>query len=164
MNRLRLILGVAALALLSSPTVRGQTVVVRETAIATSASTEVTGTLAEWRADSVIILGKDTAAPVRLSFAKKVEYVDAAGKRVRRDVITPGVPVTMRYTREGDRMLVDRVIVQRPLAAEIRTAASTETVGFKPASKEVTGYEMETIDKIRGSIKQEARLLSGRSR
>lgn len=163
MKRLRLIPSVAALALLCSPTVRGQAAA-RETPVAPSAPTEVTGTLAEWRPDSVIILQKDVAGPVRFSFAKKVEYVNAAGKRVGRDVITPGVAVTMRYTREGDRMLVDRIIVQRPLAAEVRTGASPEGSGPKPAGKVVIGYEMQTIDKIRGSIELEARQLSEHSR
>jgi hypothetical protein len=158
MKRLLLIPGIAALSLLCSPTVHGQAPVKENTAT-TPAPTEVTGTVAEWRPDSVTILQKDATSPLRFSFAKKVEYVDAAGKAVSREMVSPGVPVTMRYTREGDQMLVNRVIVQHPLTLPSpapATAATTET----PPAKPNAGHAAKEIEKLRGTVQQEERQLS----
>jgi hypothetical protein len=132
--------------------VHGQTVV-RETTT-TAAPLEAVGTVTEWGPDNVIIREKDVAAPVRFGFSKRVEYVDAAGNPVSREVITSGVPVTVRYVREGDRMLVDRVIVQRtaPVAATTTTETTTTTT--------VTGREAKEMDKLRGKIAHEERELA----
>ena len=148
MKSLLLIPSFTALALLCSSAVHGQTVV-RETATAsTPAPTEVVGTVAELRSDSVFILNKDVIGPVSFYFAKKVEYVDAAGNPVAREVITPGVPVTIRYIREGDQMLVDRVIVQHPLAPAATTTA-TATVNGTTTPKPAAGYLDKEIERLR---------------
>jgi hypothetical protein len=156
MKKLLLIPGVTALALLCSPSVYGQAVVRESTTTitTTSAPMEVTGTVTEWAPGAVIIREKDLAAPVRFSFARTVEYVDAAGNPVAREVITPGVPVSIRYIREGDRMLVDRVIVQRKLAPSVTTTTETTT------TTTVTGREAREIEKLRGKIAREERELA----
>ncbi|HEY3899239.1 MAG TPA: hypothetical protein VGM54_11530 [Chthoniobacter sp.] len=153
MKRLLLIPGITALALLCSPTVHGQAVV-RETTT-TTAPLEATGTVTEWGPDNVIIREKDVTAPVHYGFAKRVEYVDAAGNPVRREVITSGVPVTVRYIREGDHMLVDRVIVQRtaPVAATTTETTTTTTRTF-------THHETKEMDKLRDKIAHEERELA----
>jgi hypothetical protein len=152
MKRLLLIPGIAAFALLCSPPVHGQAVV-RETTTTTTAPLEVTGTVTEWAPDTVIVREKDVAEPVRYGFAKSVEYVDEAGNPVRREIIRSGVPVRMRYIREGDRMLVDRVIVQRPAGTTTTTETTTTT-------REVTGREAKEIDKLRAKIAREERELA----
>jgi hypothetical protein len=153
MKKLLLIPGVAALALLYSPSVHGQAVV-REsttTTATTTVPTEVTGTVTEWAPGNVIIRQKDVAAPVRFSFARSVEFVDAAGNPVAREVITPGVPVTIRYVREGDRMLVDRVMMQGGLAPSATTTTQTTT------TRTLTGREAKQIEKLRGKIAHDER-------
>jgi hypothetical protein len=158
MKKLLLIPSVTALALLCSPLTYGQAVVRESTTTTTTAAAapmEVTGTVTEWAPGAVIIRQKDVAAPARFSFARTVEYVDAAGNRVAREVITPGVPVTVRYIRDGDQMLVDRVIVQRqPAATETSTTATTTT------TTTVTGREAKEIEKLRGKIAHEERELA----
>jgi len=160
MKTLLLLPGVTALALLCSPAVHGQAVV-RETTATVSAPTEATGTVAEWLPDSLIILNKDVVGPVRFSLAKKVEYVDAAGKPVGREVITPGAAVTIHYIREGNRMLADRVIVQRPLApSATAVTTATATGNGTPPPKPATGQAAKEIEKLRGTILQEERQLT----
>jgi hypothetical protein len=153
MKKLLLIPGVAAIALLSSPSVHAQAVV-RETTTTTTttaAPTEATGTITEWGPDTVIIRHKEGVAPVRYSFARTVQYVDAAGNPVAREIITPGAPVTVRYIREGDRLLVDRVVVQRPTAATTTETTTTTTV---------TGREAKEIERLRGKIAHAERELA----
>jgi len=157
MKKLLLIPSVTAFALLCAPLTYGQAVVRESTTTTTTAAAapmEVTGTVTEWAPGTVIIRQKDVAAPARFSFAKTVEYVDAAGNPVTREVITPGVPVTVRYVRDGDQMVVDRVIVQRqaaPVATETSTTATTTT------TTTLTGREAKEIEKLRGKIARDER-------
>lgn len=145
MNKL-LIPGVAALALLCSPYVHGQAVV-RETTTTTTAPLEATGTVTEWGPDRVIIRERDVTDPVPFAFSNRVEYVDETGAPVTREVITRDMPVTVRYTREGDRMLVDRVVVHRRMAPA--AAATTETT---TTTTTVTGHDAKEIEKRREKI------------
>ena len=105
-----------------SPQLHAQAVVRETTTVAEPA--EVAGTVTEFAPDTVVIREKEVAAPVRYSFAKTVTYVDEAGNPVAREVIKTGIPVTVRYVREGDRMLVNRVIVHK--AAVVPEAVTTE--------------------------------------
>lgn len=154
MNKL-LIPGVAALALLCSPVVHGQSVV-RETTTTTTAPLEAAGTVTEWGPDRVIIREKNVADPVPFAFSKRVEYVDEAGNPVSREVITRDAPVTVRYTREGDRMLVDRVIVHRQVAP----AAVTNTQTTTTTTTTVTGHDAKEIERQRDKIARLERELS----
>jgi hypothetical protein len=135
--------------------VQGQAVVRETTTTTTAAPLEATGTVTEWAPDTAIIREKDVTAPVRFSFARNVVYVDAAGNPVAREVITPGAPVTFRYTREGDRMLVDRVIVQRTVAPAAATTTETTTT-----TTTITGRDAKEIEKLRGKIAHEERELA----
>jgi hypothetical protein len=147
MNKL-LIPGVAALALLCAPAVHGQAVVRETTTTATTAAPlEVAGTVTEWTPNSVIIRQRDVSEPVPYSFAKRVEYVDDAGNPVTREVITRGTPITVRYVREGDRMVVERVIVQRATAAP-STVTTTETT----TTTTVSGHDAKELEKLRDKI------------
>src|SRR5260221_9430374 len=147
MNKL-LIPSVAALALLCSPAVHGQAVVRETTTTTTTAPLEAAGTVTEWTPTTVIIRKNDVAEPVPFAFSQRVEYVDEAGNPVAREVITRGVPVTVRYPREGDRMLVDRVIVQRRVAPAAVTSTETTTT----TTTTVTGHDAKEIEKRREKI------------
>jgi hypothetical protein len=148
MNKL-LIPGVAALALLCSPTVHGQAVVRETTTTTTAAPLEAAGMVTEWSPDRVIIRERDVADPVPFAFARRVEYVDELGNPVAREVITRDVPVTIRYTREGDRMLVDRVVVHRRVAP---AAAVTTTETTTTTTATVSGHDAKEIEKRREKI------------
>ena len=126
----------------------GQAVVRETTTTTTAAPLEAAGTVTEWAPDRVIIREKDVAEPVPFAFARRVEYVDEAGNPVAREVITRDAPVTVRYTREGDRMLVDRVIVHRQVAPSAVTSSQTTTT----TTTTVTGHDAKEIEKRRDKI------------
>jgi len=148
-----LIPGVAALTLMFTPIVHAQEVV-RETTTTAAAPLEATGTLTEWGPnDTMIVRERDVTEPVRFGFAKNVVYVDEAGNPVTREVITPNTPVRVRYIREGDRMLVDRVIVTRPATTEATTTTTTTT-------STVTGREAKDIRKLREKIAHDEKELA----
>lgn len=125
-----LILSAAAALLLWSLPANAQTVV-RETTTSTAAAqpVEVAGTITEFSPDDVMVRTEQSAAPVRYSFSKTTQYVDDAGNVVTREVIKSGEPVTLSYVKDGDRMIVNRVIVHKtaPVAPAAVTTEKTTT-------------------------------------
>lgn len=149
MNKL-LIPGVAALALLSSPMVHAQTVVRETTTTAAADPLEAAGTVTEYGPDRVIIRQRDVADPVPYAFSKHVEYVDEAGAPIQREIIRRDTPVTVRYVREGDRMLVSRVIVHRQVEPVAPAATTTQTT--TTTSTTISGHDAKEIEKRREKI------------
>ena len=125
----QLILAIAVSSLLAALPVNAQTVV-RETT--TVQPTEIVGTVTELDPDAIVVRTPEATAPVRYTFTKTTEYVDEAGNRVTQDIVKSGVPVTIRYVKEGDRMVVNRVIVRKqtttvPEAVTTRKTTTTTT-------------------------------------
>jgi len=124
----------AALMLLCSLHANAQTVVrektttaVPETTVTAVEPVEAVGTVTEFAPDTVVLRTEQATAPVRYSVAKTIEYVDETGAPVTREVIKTGTPVTVRYIREGDRMLVNRVIVHRTTTAAPAAVTTQKT-------------------------------------
>jgi|SRR5215469_13910722 len=80
----------------------------------TTTTTDANGTITEYTPGSAIVL-KETSGPVRYRFGNTVTYVTRSGKVLDPDVVKTrvkvGVPVRVHYSGTGDRMVVDRVIV-----------------------------------------------------
>ncbi len=80
----------------------------------TTTTTEGSGTITEFSPGSAIVL-KESAGPRHYRFGKKVVYTTRSGKELDettvRSKIRVGVPVRVHYVGEGDKMLVDRVVV-----------------------------------------------------
>jgi hypothetical protein len=80
----------------------------------TTTTTEGNGTITEFSPGSTIVL-KETTGPRSYRFGKKVVYVTRSGKELDeatvRTRVRVGVPVRVHYIGEGDKMLVDRVVL-----------------------------------------------------
>ncbi len=80
----------------------------------TTTTTDADGTITEYTPGSMIVL-KETSGPRHYRFGKTVTYVTRSGKVLDEDVVRTrvkvGVPVRVHYTRTGDAMIVDRVIL-----------------------------------------------------
>jgi hypothetical protein len=74
---------------------------------------------------------------VSYSYTKTTTYVDENGNPLASEVIRSGVPVTVYYTRDGDRMMASKVVVhqaQMPGAdATIIKKTTTTTTTTTPA-------------------------------
>lgn len=121
----KLILAVAASALLVSPIINAQETV-RETTT-TVQPIEAIGTITEFDPDAIIVTTKEGTAPIRYGFSKTTEYVDEAGNKITREVVKAGTPVTIRYVKEGDRMVASRVIVRKQTTTTAPGSVSTRT-------------------------------------
>jgi hypothetical protein len=80
----------------------------------TTTTTDASGTITSFTPGNTIVL-KETSGPVNYRFGKTVTYVTRSGKVLDEDAVRTkikvGIPVRVHYLREGDNMLVDRVIL-----------------------------------------------------
>ena len=75
-------------------------------------TTSYRGTVSEITPSSSTIILKSESAPepVRYTYTEKTVFVDPQGNTVSREEVR-GKPVTIEYMKEGDRMIVSKVIV-----------------------------------------------------
>jgi hypothetical protein len=80
----------------------------------TTTTTEGNGTITSFTPGNTIVL-KETSGPVSYRFGKTVTYVTRSGKVLDEDAVRTkikvGIPVRVHYVRDGDNMLVDRVVL-----------------------------------------------------
>ena len=97
-------------------------------------TTESAGTISEMRPDTIVMRSETSSTPTNYTYTKSTTYVDETGAPVSVETVKSGLPVTVYYTREGDRMVADKVVVrktttttQRPGMQEKQTRTSTTT-------------------------------------
>ena len=108
-----------------SPMAMGQAVV--------SSTTTTAGTISEFTPGSQIVVRTEQgSAPVTYSVGKTVTYVDETGAPVSAELVKSGLPVTVHYIKEGDRMIANKVVVRKtttttssPVVEERKTTTTT---------------------------------------
>jgi hypothetical protein len=100
-----------ALAVFGSVTVRA---VADEVAATTrTTTTESAGTLSDFGPDTFVVRTESSAPAVTYHYSKTTTYVDDAGNPVSVETVKSGLPVTVHYVKEGDRVIANRVIVHK---------------------------------------------------
>jgi len=93
-------------------------------------TTRYSGTIAETSpSTSTIILKEDSPKTVRYIYNDRTVWEDASGKTVRMETVR-GQPATIFYEKQGDQMVVTRVITQKttqPRVIEQRTTTTMTT-------------------------------------
>lgn len=119
--RASLISGLALAGLVAAGTVDAQVVTTQKT-------TTYTGTVSEVDpSSSTIILRSESAPqPQTYTYNKETIFTDESGKVVSYETIKDS-PVTVQYTRDGDRMIVTKVIKQPTVRKETTTTTTTTT-------------------------------------
>lgn len=119
-----------AAAFISLTTVASGQVTVAETA------TTGYGTITTYSPGQTLVVNQESGSPISYSVTKQTTFVDEAGAPVEATHITAGVPITVNYVREGDRMVASRVIVKKtvtttggPVATQTTRTTTTTTTG-----------------------------------
>lgn len=106
--------------------------------VSTVKTTETAGTISEVRPDTLVVRTETSSTPTSYSYTKTTTYVDEKGVPVSMETVKSGLPVTVYYTREGDRMIANKVVVrqtttttQNPMMQEQRTKTTTTTTETK---------------------------------
>ena len=92
-------------------------------------TTETAGTISEVRPDTIVIRTETSSSPIKYSSTKTTTYVDETGAPVSIKTVKSGLPVTVYYTREGDRMIANKVVVRK---------TKTTTTGSGPIEEKQT--------------------------
>jgi hypothetical protein len=135
-NRFTTLLAVGAVSALAFSTAFAQTTTKETTTTAggvsattTSTSTlDGTGTITTYTPGTEYIQMRTTssAEPVRYYYSKNTTVVDSTGAAVDMSLLRSDLPVRYSYVKEGDRMVISKITVQKPLA-EIRKVTETTT-------------------------------------
>jgi hypothetical protein len=77
----------------------------------TTTTTETTGTVTEFTPGHALILKTEAAEPMHYKFGKTVTYMTSDGNVIEASKIIKDSKVRVHYIKDGDGMLVDKVIV-----------------------------------------------------
>ena len=77
----------------------------------TTTTTESTGVVTEFTPGHHLFLKTEADQPVRYKFGKTVTYVTSDGKVIEASKIRKDSKVRVHYLKDGDDMVVDKVIV-----------------------------------------------------
>jgi len=71
---------------------------------------------------------ESSTTPVKYYYTKKTVLIDPEGRTVEWTALRPDMPVTYTYTKEGDRMVVSKVTLAKPLSYyETKETTTTTT-------------------------------------
>jgi len=92
------------------------------------------GTITTYTPSSDYITFRTTTdeAPVRYYYDKQTTILDPEGRTVTWTAVHPDEPATVYYVREGDRMIVRKIILNRPGTVYEKKETTTTTTTAKP--------------------------------
>jgi hypothetical protein len=82
---------------------------------------------------TMVVRTESAQSPIRYSVTKQTTVVDASGAPVAIDRISPGSQLAIDYSGSGDRMVANRIVVQRPAAVSTGAAVTTGAAVSGPA-------------------------------
>ena len=87
------------------------------------------GTITEYTpgSDYFMMRAGTTGAPARFNYTDDAHVFDPEGHPLSWSVLRPDIPATVYYVREGDRMIVRKVVVSKPAVVEKETTITTTT-------------------------------------
>ncbi|MDB6148007.1 MAG: hypothetical protein JWO45_1671 [Spartobacteria bacterium] len=88
-----------------------------------------TGTISAYTpgSDYITFRGEANAAPSKYYYTKSATIVDPEGKSVEWSALRPDMPVNYTYVKEGDRMVITKVTLQKPISYYEKTTTTTTT-------------------------------------
>ena len=136
-NRLIKLLAAGAVSAIALTTAFAQTSATTTTttnpAVTTTASTSTidgTGTITTYTpgSDYLMFRTEASAEPVRYYYSpKETVLVDSEGATVDWKYLRADMPVRYTYVKEGDRMIVRKITLQKPLSYYEKTTTTTTT-------------------------------------
>ena len=77
--------------------------------------------------DYITFRSETSTAPVKYYYTKKTVLVDPDGRTVEWSALRPDMPVTYSYVKEGDRMVVTKVTLAKPVTTYQKEQTTTTT-------------------------------------
>lgn len=79
----------------------------------TTTTTTSAGTITQFGEDTFVVRTATSTAPLRYSYTKTTTYVDESGNPVSIETVKSGVPVTVYYDKDADKMVATKIVVRR---------------------------------------------------
>src|SRR3954447_12625522 len=144
-NRLTTLLAAGAVSAIALTTAFAQTSATTTTttnpAVTTSSSTTTsttsldgTGTITSYTpgSDYISFRSEASSAPVKYYYTKSTTIVDPEGKTVEWSALRPDMPVRYSYVKEGDRMVISKITLTKPIASYEKETTTTTTTTKRP--------------------------------
>src|SRR5438874_2118755 len=144
-NRLITLLAAGAVSAIALTTAFAQTSSTTTTttnpAVTSSSSTTTsttsldgTGTISAYTpgTDYISFRSETSTAPVKYYYTKSTTIVDPEGKTVEWSALRPDMPVRYTYVKEGDRMVISRITLTKPVSTYEKETTTTTTTTKKP--------------------------------
>jgi hypothetical protein len=106
------------------------TAVTSKSSTTTSTSTvDGTGTITTYTpgTDYISFRTETSASPVKYYYTKSTTIVDPEGKTVEWSMLKPDMPVRYTYVQEGDRMVVTKITLTKPVSYYEKKETTTTT-------------------------------------
>ena len=100
------------------------------TSSSTSTSTmDASGTITTYTpgSDYISVRTETSSSPVKYYYTKSTTIVDPEGKTVEWSMIKPDMPVKYTYVKEGDRMVVTKITLTKPVSYYEKKETTTTT-------------------------------------
>ena len=77
--------------------------------------------------DYISFRSETSAEPVKYYYTKSTTILDPEGKTVEWSLLKPDMPVTYTYVKEGDRMVITKVTLTKPISYYKKESTTTTT-------------------------------------
>jgi hypothetical protein len=114
----------------SSTTTTTNPAVTSSSTTTTSTSTvDGSGTITTYTpgSDYIAFRTETSAEPVKYYYTKNTTIVDPEGKTVEWSMLKPDMPVKYTYVKEGDRMVISKITLTKPVSYYEKTTTTTTT-------------------------------------
>jgi len=121
-------LGVVTAMAQTSTTVTTKDAAAGTTTTETSTTTS-TGTISTYTpgTDYITFRTSTDTAPARYYYSKDTTILDPEGRTVTWSAVRPDLPATVYYVRDGERMVVRKIVLSKPTVIEKETTTTTTT-------------------------------------
>jgi hypothetical protein len=77
--------------------------------------------------DYISFRTETSTTPVKYYYTKTTTIVDSDGKTVEWSMLKPDMPVKYTYVKDGDRMVISKITLAKPMASYEKTTTTTTT-------------------------------------
>jgi hypothetical protein len=85
----------------------------KTTTTTTTTTMNSSGTVSSFGPDQIVIRTGTSTSPITYESTETTTFVDEAGNPVEQTTITAGSPVTVYYSKSGDKMVATKVVVKK---------------------------------------------------
>jgi|ERR1051326_999700 len=95
----------------------------------TTSTMDATGTITAYTpgSDYITFRTESNPEPVRYYYTKQTTLVDPEGNAVEWSMLKPDMPVRYTYIKDGDRMVVTKVTLEKPISYYKKETTTTTT-------------------------------------